>query len=747
MMDTLVVIGLGLIGGSFSLGLKQKAFKRVVGYDLNALHRERALSLGVVDEVIDTLPDLEALDGLDMVLLAVPVNAYKGVLSEIKPALLRRGENCILSDVGSVKGPLLNAANDVMGEVPSHWVMGHPIAGSEKHGPDAATPELFQHHKVILTPTETTDAVVLNKVVGLWRQLGANVETMSVKHHDHVLAQTSHLPHLLAYALVSDLSSQTDSRQIFHYAAGGFRDFTRIAASSPAMWHDIFFTNRDSLLDALSSYMDELNDFKTLLETGDSKTLLVKLSESRSARQYFQALLERKRLDQVSSEQAVTLVARSGGHVKGDIQVPGDKSISHRAIMLGALAEGVTDISGFLEGEDSLATLQAFRDMGVKIEGPDNGRVKVTGVGLNGLKAPDKPLYLGNSGTAMRLLAGLLSGQTFSSELMGDASLSSRPMKRVTVPLQSMGGQLKTESDGTPPIRITPSVNGLKGVQYELPMASAQVKSALLLAGLYSQDKTSITEPAPTRDHTERMLEGMGYAIDREGNNVSLVGGGRLQGIQLRVPGDISSAAFFLVAASITPGSDLWIRNVGVNPTRDGIIQLLRLMGGNVEIANNRFAGGEPVADLHVQHAPLKGIDIPEELVPLAIDEFPVLFIAAACAEGVTTLTGAHELRVKESDRIQAMIDGLAAIGVEAQGTPDGAIIPGNKTGKESVFLGGEVNSLGDHRIAMAFAVASLRSQADIRILDCANVATSFPNFVLLANQVGLSIESAVAIS
>lgn len=437
----------------------------------------------------------------------------------------------------------------------------------------------------------------------------------------------------------------------------------------------------------------------------------------------------------MSASPKIVFTLSPGGCLTGHVRVPGDKSISHRSIMLGALAESVTEVSGFLEGEDSLATLNAFRAMGVSITGPDQGCVSVRGVGLHGLRAPTGPLYLGNSGTSMRLLAGLLAGQPFDTVLTGDASLSRRPMQRVTTPLATMGAVIEASAQGTAPLTVRGG-RRLHGIDYTLPVASAQVKSCLLLAGLYAQGRTCVTEPAPTRDHTERMLTGFGYPVERLGATACVTGGGRLVATRIDVPADISSAAFFLVGASIAPGSDLLLEHVGINPTRTGVIDILRLMGASIEVLNAREIGGEPVADLRVRHAPLHGIEIPEHLVPLAIDEFPALFIAAACAGGTTVLTGAEELRVKESDRIQVMVDGLAALGVDAQPTPDGIVIQGGP------MSGGHIDSRGDHRIAMAFAMAALRAAAPIRIDDCANVNTSFPGFVNLAGGVGLSISA-----
>ena len=414
--------------------------------------------------------------------------------------------------------------------------------------------------------------------------------------------------------------------------------------------------------------------------------------------------------------------------------MPGDKSISHRSIMFGSLAEGETRISGFLEGEDSLNTLRAFRAMGVDIQGPENGQVVIQGVGMHGLKDPRKPLDLGNSGTSMRLLAGLLSSQSFALTLLGDCSLSKRPMGRVIEPLKLMGAEIISEKRGCPPLLMSGGAQ-LKGIHYDLPMASAQVKSCVLLAGLYAEGETSVTEPAPTRDHTERMLRGFGYMVNTEGNRMSLQGKGKLQAANIDVPADISSAAFFMVAASIAPKSELLLEHVGINPTRTGVIDILKLMGANIELENRREVSGELVADIRVHSAQLKGINIPEALVPLAIDEFPVLFIAAACAEGQTVLTGAEELRVKESDRIQVMVDGLQVLGVNAVSTEDGVIIQGGE------ISGGVVEAHYDHRIAMSFSLSALRATGVITVNNCDNVATSFPNFVELARSAGLKLE------
>lgn len=728
----LLVVGLGLIGGSLALAARQRhLFSEVIGASRNPATLRKALELGVVDRVESDLPRaLAAMCAGDIVVVGVPTLTVPKILAQLHEHL---APEVSFTDVASVKGSIVAAVKDIYGSVPEQFVPGHPIAGSEKSGVSASLPNLYDDHRVILTPLATTGETHMVRVSAMWRGVGATVSEMPVEEHDEVLAATSHLPHLLAYSLVDTLASMEENREIFRYAAGGFRDFTRIAASDPVMWHDITLANSGAIIEVLDSVTDHLQSLRTAILSGDSEHLLGVFTRAKEARHHFQVMLDNKAYLQTMGSTEIQYRVEAGGVLQGQARVPGDKSISHRSIMLGSLAEGITEVSGFLEGEDSLATLQAFRDMGVVIEGPEKGRVVIHGVGLHGLKAPAGPLYLGNSGTSMRLLVGILAGQTFDSVLTGDESLSTRPMKRVADPLALMGADIETGEGGTPPLRIVGN-RSLQGIDYKLPMASAQVKSCVLLAGLYASGETRITEPAPTRDHTERMLRGFGYDVKTEGGQVSLNSRGVLQGRPIDVPSDISSATFFMVAASIADGSDITLSHVGINPTRVGVINILRLMGGDITLLNERFAGGEPVADIRVRSAALKGIAIPEEQVPLAIDEFPALFVAAACAEGTTVLTGAEELRVKESDRIQAMADGLAILGVSATSTADGIVIEGGQ------IQSGVVDSLGDHRIAMSFAIAGLRATGAILIRNCSNVATSFPGFVELSNSLGLRV-------
>ncbi len=437
----------------------------------------------------------------------------------------------------------------------------------------------------------------------------------------------------------------------------------------------------------------------------------------------------------MSETASTTWIAGPGMPLRGDITVPGDKSISHRAVMLGAIAEGTTRVRGFLEGEDTRATAAIMAKLGVRIDAPSPSERIVHGVGLHGLRGVDAPLDCGNAGTGMRLLAGLLAGQRFDSTLIGDVSLSRRPMRRVIEPLARMGAAVEAGEGGVPPLRIHGN-KVLQAIDYELPISSAQVKSAVLLAGLYAQGETRVREPHPTRDYTERMLAAFGWPIDFSPGQARLSGGHRLRAVDVEVPADFSSAAFFMVAASIVAGSELRLRAVGMNPRRTGLLTALRAMGAEIREENALERGGEPVADLVVRHAPLHGIEIPIALVPDMIDEFPALFVAAACARGTTTIRGAVELRVKESDRIAAMAQGLRALGARVQETPDGAIIEGGP------LHGGAADSRGDHRIAMSLAVAAQVATGEVRIGDCANAATSFPGFEPLARRTGMALRA-----
>ena len=413
---------------------------------------------------------------------------------------------------------------------------------------------------------------------------------------------------------------------------------------------------------------------------------------------------------------------RQSGPLKGELTVPGDKSISHRSVMFGAIAKGLTEVTNFLQGADCLSTISCFRQLGISIENTPE-KILVHGRGLHGLSAPEKILDAGNSGTTTRLLSGILSGQEFSSVLTGDASIQKRPMKRIMEPLSLMGAQIESvRHNGCAPLSITG--RPLHGISYATPVASAQVKSALLLAGLYADSPTQVTEPLPSRNHTELMLKGFGANLVSEGKTALLRPGFPLFGQKIEVPGDISSAAYFLAAGLLVPGSEILVKNVGINPTRSGILSVIRSMGGRLEILNERLCAGEPVADLFVSFSPLHGTVIEGELIPALIDELPMIAVMAAFAQGTTVIRDAAELKVKESDRIATTTAGLKAMGADVTPTPDGMIICGGRT-----LHGASVSSFEDHRIAMSFAVAAMAAEGTTVIENGDCVRISYPGF------------------
>lgn len=421
--------------------------------------------------------------------------------------------------------------------------------------------------------------------------------------------------------------------------------------------------------------------------------------------------------------------------INQQVTVPGDKSISHRSMILGSIAEGVTTVSGFLESADCLATLKAMQSMGVKIE-KKGDNYQLHGVGKHGLKAPANGIIdCGNSGTGMRLLAGILAAQSFDSVITGDASLNSRPMTRISKPLTLMGAQVKTTQAGTAPLTFS-SVKKLKAINYQSPVASAQVKSCVLLAGLYAQGLVTLSEPKLSRDHTENMLRGFACHLQSEDLTVSMQGGQKLMATDVTVPADISSAAFFMVLACLLPNSEMTFKNLCVNPSRTGVISLLKLMGANIELTHSTTKAGEQIADVVVRSSQLHGIEVPQHYIASAIDEFPVLFIAAALAKGETTLTNAMELRKKECDRIAVMAEGLQTLGVECHELHDGIVIRGGQ------LKGGTVDSKDDHRIAMSFLIAGQFATEAIKVKDCENIMTSFPNFLSICDDLGLNIQS-----
>lgn len=730
-LQRVLIIGLGLIGGSLAKALKTRGcVTEVVGADRSLDECQLGLELGVIDRVADDLPT--EVSAADLIVLAVPVKAMETVLEQIRPYLKLQ---TLVTDVGSTKGNLLQAARRIFGHLPATFIPGHPIAGAEKSGVRASDADLFEHHKVILTPLPETDANATLELARLWQAVGAEVLQMEVDRHDEVLAATSHLPHLLAFSLVDTLAREEENLDIFRYAAGGFRDFTRIAASDPTMWHDICIANKDAILSQIDRYTCGVARLRRAIDQSDSQGMLGIFTRAKAARDHFTRLLNKSAYSSNDHTRDVHLRAQSGGQLQGELSLPGDKSISHRAIILAAIAEGVTDISGFLENEDSLATLQALRDMGVVIEGPHQGQVRVFGVGLHGLKSPPGPLYLGHSATAMRLLAGVLAAQPFDTELFGDEALCRRDMTRVVLPLRQMGAQVETGPEGGAPLRIRGG-QSLHGIHYTLPVPSAQIKSCLLLAGLWASGETLIHEPIATRDHTERMLAAMGADLASDNNGVRLRSGKGLDATRIRVPGDISWATLFMLVAGTEGATGGYrLKSVGINPSRAGALQLLQQMGAGISLEPSGEQLGEPVADLIIDAGQrLHGVDVDASSLASAVDELPLLLVAAAVAQGHSCFRGLARLQHKEDDPVHKTVAMLGKLGIDISQDEDSISVTGGS------LSGGSIEAQGSMRMTMAAVAAGLCCAETVKVTRSGVLLAAYPDFVEQAQRVGLNV-------
>jgi 3-phosphoshikimate 1-carboxyvinyltransferase len=710
------IVGVGLIGGSLGLALRRAGLAReIVGVGRSRANLDVALARGIVDRAGDD-PALVA--GCELVVLATPVASLAPTAAAIAPHLAPRA---IVTDAGSVKESVVRDCTAALAGR-GRFVGGHPIAGTEDSGAAAADAELFRGARCVLTPVADTDADALARVRALWQAAGMEVVEMPPAAHDRLLALTSHVPHLLAFALTRAAEAARAGGDTaldpFLFAGPSFRDATRVAASSPETWRDILLANRPALGRALAAVRAELDALERALAAGDGETLARLVSGARAAK---------RRAGRTTGDAPHDVeVPPATGPLLGDVEVPGDKSIAHRALLFGGIAHGTTVIRGVGQGQDNASTMRVLRALGVEVV-REGGLVRVTGGGFAGLREPAGVLDCGNSGTTMRLVAGVLAGRPFSATLDGDESLRRRPMRRIVEPLSAMGASFDTR-DGHPPVVVRGGA--LHAADFTLAIASAQVKTALVLAALQATGRTTIAEPGASRDHTERLLRAFGVRLERPRSNVVVVDGPQeLRACAVDVPGDPSAAAFWLVAGSIVPGSRVVVRGVSMNPTRIGAVDVLRAMGARIEVHERAPLGDEPVADLEVEAAPLHGTEVAGDAMLRAIDEFPVLAVAAALARGETRFADGAELRVKESDRIAAMAAGLAALGAEVTEHEDGMVVRGG------TLAGGAVDSRGDHRIAMAFVVAALAASAPVVVRGADSIAVSDPGFLLTLAQ------------
>jgi 3-phosphoshikimate 1-carboxyvinyltransferase len=707
--NRLGIAGVGLIGGSFALAARRAGLAReIVGWGRTRANLEIALARGILDRA-DVAPAV--LEGADALLLATPVATLAAAARAAAPHL---APGALVFDAGSVKQGPVAACREALG-TSAHFVGCHPIAGNELVGAAHADPELLRDATCVITPVESTDPAALAQVRRLWEGVGMRVVEMAPRAHDELLALLSHVPHVVAFALMELLADESDRARPEAIALAGpsFRGATRVAVSSPEMWRDILLSNGDAVLEVIARLRGAIGALAEMIERGDGAALERAIAAAGTRRRAVEGT--RPGDDELRVEPA-----RQG--LRGTVRVPGDKSISHRALLFGAIAEGLTTVTGLGEGADNASTVHVLRELGVRID-REGATARVHGRGFAGLREPVAPLDCGNSGTTMRLLAGILAGRPFASRLDGDESLRARPMRRIAGPLALLGAAVET-TDGRPPLTVAGSP-GLRGARVVLDVASAQVKTSVLLAGLQAEGRTVVREPGASRDHTERLLPAFGVRIERpEPLTIALDGPQSLRGCEVAVPGDPSAAAFWIVAASLVPGSRLSLPGVSVNPTRTGAIDVLRRMGARIDEVPRPPLGDEPVADLVVESAALSAYDVAGDEMLRAIDEFPVLAVAAAAARGVSHFCDGAELRAKETDRIAAMAAGLARLGVAAVERPDGLEVTGGRIG------GGEVESRGDHRIAMAFLVAALVADRPVTVRGAAAIAVSDPGFV-----------------
>lgn len=699
-------ISLGLIGGSLAMAIREKyPDARIVAYNRSREPLIQALKDGIIDaatfEIDETFKDC------DYIFLCAPVQTNISFIPRLIPYL---SDSTVLTDVGSTKANIHRAVAKIIPG--AHFIGGHPMAGKEKSSYFNASSGLLKNCYYYLTPSDGASSEDIKRMEELILSLDCNPIIVDPDKHDFIAGAISHVPHMAAYMLVKLVKDEDTTEEYMRVtAAGGFKDTTRVASSDPTMWTEICLANRDNMLKLMDSYISKLRDVRKLISRGDKDALHALFSE---ARDYRNSIIN-----------TVKIRRRSKG-LTGRMQVPGDKSISHRAVMFGAIAEGITHISGFLNGADCISTINCFRAMGVNIEHDGGTKVTVHGVGLHGLKKPEGVLDCGNSGTTTRLISGILAGQDFASAVTGDASVRKRPMKRIMTPLKEMGADIASaDGNDCAPLIIKPS--SLHGISFKTEVASAQVKSAILLAGLYAGGETTVTEPARSRDYTELMLSAMGADIERDGLSVTLRPGKTLRAKDIMVPGDISSAAYFIGAALILKGSDLLIENTGINPTRAGIIEVFQRMGGDVSLENEKLTAGERVADIRVRSSLLHGTEISGDIIPTLIDELPLIAVVAAFAEGTTVIKDAAELKVKESDRIALVTKNLKAMGADIEATEDGFIINGE--GSPRPLHGIAVDDCMDHRIAMSFAVAGLAADGDTEIIHPECVSISYPGF------------------
>ncbi|WP_236037074.1 bifunctional prephenate dehydrogenase/3-phosphoshikimate 1-carboxyvinyltransferase [Marinomonas vulgaris] len=717
-----MIIGLGMIGGSFAKALKERGLATLYGVD----RREGELALGVSTGVIDYPAQLNAdyLSKMDVIVLATPVRAMESVVADLKPFL---SEKTLVTDVGSTKGSVVEAVRRVYGFMPSNFIPGHPIAGAEKSGVLASNSSLFEKHMAIVTPLPDSNPVLLDKLHRLWRAVGSDVVSMDVEHHDHVLASSSHLPHLLAYTLVDALANGERSQDIFKFAAGGFRDFTRIASSDPVMWRDVFMANKDATLATLDHFTDRLADMRHAIEQGDGASMFGVFTRAKSARDHFLRLLEQRTLGSIKEVRPVSIAVLPASVIKGQISLLGDKSLSHKVITIAALSEGVSDLRNIDLAGDVKITIQAFRDMGVVIEEAANDHLRVHGVGLRGLKAPIAPINVHQSRETLYLLLPVLAGQSFPVSVTAEGELLNQSMKDVFSVVRQMGGKVESAVEDCLPVYLEPG--DALNLSVTLQAGSERLRMAALLASLYSPEKSQVVPFLSGLSHCEVLLRQFKMSIESSEAGLTILPS-PLTATNVVLTGDEYEMAWLVLLANILPGSELIIENVGLDSVSVALLMFMASIGADVSLPQ-QSASGLYEGSVSAGFAELHAFTLSAEQSYQFRDELPLLCVAAAYATGQSCIKGINALPYYYEDRVLGLIDALEHMGLSVTYEKGDLFVQGG------LPQGGELDSAGDDKVALAMIALGARSHALTKVHDCQKLLEEFNELEGVARQLG----------
>lgn len=731
-----LIVGLGMIGGSVAKALKERNLAYLFGAD----RRSDELTLGVATHVIDVEAELNAefIEKMDIIILATPVRAMEVVLEQIKPFLL---ETTLVTDVGSTKGSVVDAAKKVFGTVPINFIPGHPIAGAEKSGVLAANPNLFEHHKVIVTPLPNSDALLVDRLHRMWTAIGADVVSMDVTHHDHVLAGSSHLPHLLAYTLVDALANSERSQDVFRFAAGGFRDFTRIASSDPIMWRDVFLANKDATLESLDSFTDHLQQLRHSIEVGDGPAMFGVFTRAKSARDHFLRLLEARSSATASTVKPISIKVLPASLIKGEISVRGDKFLSHIAITMAALSEGVSEFSNLDMGQGVKVTLQALRDMGVVIEDFGGQRLRIHGVGLNGLKQPIAPINVHNSELSLHVLLPVLAAQKFAVTFVAESSLNSLPFVELLAIVKAMGASVTTSESGCLPFAIATENQLINQYEIDVKGRSSKLKLAALIAGVMSQKDVALNL-LNDLDNSENLLSLFSCVqhtlVTPDGEKqIAVKQSQKPQATYLDVPADTDKAAWMALLACLSPGSKLEINNLAKTQLNSRFMQILMANGASVDVQEEQGAhfGLDMVSvskqDVNIGFAAFTGFTISESDILSVCNELLLLCVAAVYAKGSSRIEGIQRLPYHWEDRITTFVDALTIIGVPCRLQAGVLEIEG------CTPCGGELDSAGDYYLSLAMLALGMRSRSPVTVNDCHELLEEFEEFETIVESLG----------